>query len=166
MSKEFMPHQVYVEITCKECGSVRTRLLSEYDGLHRHCTKCYRANNICEITKVKVLSFIDILSGKRVRLSIDGMNRGPLTEGNVRASVKKDTGKTRRPKKAPPAPKSKLIICVCGNIATEDTEWGKICRSCLHCIKHKVWDVATIVIVYGVGSPEELAYMKKHGLKY
>lgn len=48
--------------------------------------------------------------------------------------------------------------CICGNIASEDTKWGKICRACLWGIKHEQWDSATIAIVYGLDSPEDKAF--------
>jgi len=48
--------------------------------------------------------------------------------------------------------------CICGNIATEDTKYGKICRSCNYRIAHEQWDTPTIAIVYGLDSPEEKAF--------
>lgn len=48
--------------------------------------------------------------------------------------------------------------CICGNIATKETEHGVICKSCAWKIRHKDWDTPTIAIVYGENSEEALAF--------
>ena len=37
--------------------------------------------------------------------------------------------------------------CICGNIATEDTKYGKICKSCKRLIKLGLHDSATMLIL-------------------
>lgn len=48
--------------------------------------------------------------------------------------------------------------CICGNLTTKDTKYGRICKSCNWKIRHKDWDTPTIAIVYGEDSQEALAF--------